>query len=155
MPESTKRRADATRDAALRTGRLDAALGFRVRLLEQLVARAFGRHFDVLGMTPTLYSILVLIEDNPRCRQTDLANALKMHQPNLVERVGLLIERGLIARREDASDRRANVLELTLTGQQFMDRVADAQAAVTRDLKESLGEDVHAALLELMPAAVR
>jgi DNA-binding MarR family transcriptional regulator len=151
MSESTKRRADTPRESALDAGRLEGALGFRVRMLEQLIAKAFARHFDVLGMTPTLYSILVLIEDNPLCRQTDLAVALKMHQPNLVERVGLLIERGLIVRREDSSDRRANVLQLTLAGQQFMDRVAEAHAAVTRDLVASLGEDVHADLLALIP----
>jgi DNA-binding MarR family transcriptional regulator len=153
----TKPAADPARETAgpLDVGRLETALGFRVRMLEQVIARSFASHFDALGVTPTLYSILVLIEDNPLCRQTDLANALKMHQPNLVERVGLLIARGLIARREDTNDRRANVLQLTLAGKQFMDRLAEAQQAVTRDLQAKLGEDVHAALLELLPAGVR
>jgi DNA-binding MarR family transcriptional regulator len=154
---STKLAADPGRETAspLDIGRLETALGFRVRMLEQVIARSFASHFDALGVTPMLYSILVLIEDNPLCRQTDLANALKMHQPNLVERVGLLIERGLIARREDANDRRANVLQLTLAGKQFMERMAEAHEAVTRDLQAKLGEDVHAALLELIPASVR
>ena len=157
MRTSTKLATDPGRETAgsLAVGRLETALGFRVRMLEQVIARTFASHFDALGVTPTLYSILVLIEDNPLCRQTDLANALKMHQPNLVERVGLLIERGLIARREDTSDRRANVLQLTLAGKQFMERLAEAHEAVTRDLQAKLGKDVHAALLQLIPAGVR
>ena len=44
----------------LRLGGLDEALGFRVRVLDQVVTRSFARHMTFLGLTPTLYSILVL-----------------------------------------------------------------------------------------------
>jgi DNA-binding MarR family transcriptional regulator len=132
-------------------GGLDAVLGFRVRMLEQAILRSFARHMDPLELSPTLYSILVLIEANPLCRQIELAQALSMHQPNLVERVGLLMQRGLVARREDPRDRRANVLELTFSGRHFMAKVRAAHDAHLAELRRLLGPERYAGLLDLIP----
>ncbi len=128
---------------------LDGALGFRLRLLEQHILRNFALHMEPLKISPTLYSILMLIEANPRCRQAELSQALDMHQPNLVERVGLLIERGLVARAEDPADRRANILELTFAGRHFMEKVAEAHDRHLADLQRQLGAERYEALLEL------
>lgn len=132
---------------------LDDALGFRLRMLEQYILRNFALHMDPLKISPTLYSILMLIQANPKCRQAELSQALGMHQPNLVERVGLLIDRGLVARAEDPADRRANVLELTFAGQHFMEKVAQAHDLHLADLYSQLGRDRYEALLELCAPA--
>ena len=153
MRQTRKRLADAPREAGrvLDAGSLDKLLGFRVRLLEQAFMRGFARRMDPLELTPTLYSILILVRDNPLCRQADISQALNMHQPNLVERVNLLVNRGLIARREDPSDRRASVLELTFAGRHFMEKVAAVHEAYEADMREWIGEDRYQALLELVP----
>jgi DNA-binding MarR family transcriptional regulator len=134
---------------------LDARLGFRVRMLEQAFMRGFARHMDPLEVTPTLYSILVLIRDNPLCRQSDLSHALNMHQPNLVERAGLLIARGLVARREDPTDRRASALELTFAGRHFMEKVTAAYAAYEAEMRQVLGPERYDALLMAIPTVER
>jgi DNA-binding MarR family transcriptional regulator len=153
LPRPRKRPVDLPREGGrpLDTAGLEAALGFRLRMLEQVVMRSFARHMGELDVTPTLYSILMLVQDNPLCRQTDLSLALKMHQPNLVERVGILIERGLIARREDPTDRRANVLQLTFAGKRFMDRMAEAHDAHLGEMRQLLGGTRYDALMELIP----
>ncbi|MET0339303.1 MAG: MarR family transcriptional regulator [Caulobacter sp.] len=130
---------------------LDEALGFRLRLLEQYILRNFALHMDPLKISPTLYSILMLIQANPKCRQAELAQALGMHQPNLVERVGLLIDRGLVAREEDPADRRANVLELTFAGEHFMEKVAQAHDRHLTDLHDQLGQRYEALLALCAP----
>ena len=130
-------------------GGLEQALGFRLRVLEQTVMRSFARHMDPLELSPTLYSILVLIAANPACRQIELAQALSMHQPNLVDRVALLMERRLVVRRGDAKDRRANVLALSTEGQRFMPRVRAAHEAHLAEIRELLGTARYAALLQL------
>jgi len=127
---------------------LDGALGFRLRMLEQSVMRSFGRHMEPLDLSPTLYSILVLIDANPGCRQIELSQALNMHQPNLVQRVGVLIDRGLLIRNEDASDRRANVLELSPEGRRFMIRVKKAHAEHLAEIRARIGDERYAALLQ-------
>lgn len=157
MRQPRKRLAEAPRetDRTLDSSSLDQLLGFRVRMLEQAFMRGFARHMDPLEITPTLYSILMLIRDNPLCRQSDLSHALNMHQPNLVERVGLLISRGLVARREDPSDRRASALELTFAGRHFMEKVDAAHAVYEADMRTRIGPDRYDALMQLVPAADR
>ncbi len=131
---------------------ITSALGFQLRMLDQLVQRSFQAHFQALEITPTLYAILTLIDANPLCRQTDLSNALKMHQPNLVERVGVLIDRGLIAARADPNDRRANALQLTFAGTHFMDKLNEAHDAHIAEMKSLLGADVYDTLMANLAA---
>lgn len=122
-------------------------------MLDQIIAKSISRHLQPLDVTPTLYSILVLIEDNPLCRQTDLSQMLKMHQPNLVERVNVLVERGLIARRVDPNDRRAYVLQLTFAGKHFMEKLTAAHEAHIAEMKSFLGEAGYFAILNALPPA--
>lgn len=135
-------------------GGLETALGFRLRMFEQAVMRSFTRHMEPLELTPSLYSILVLIRDNPLCRQAALSQALNMHQPNLVDRVSLLIGRGLIVRREDPADRRANVLELSFAGRHFMEKVDAAHAAHAAEIRRLLGAERYDALVEGIPVSL-
>jgi DNA-binding MarR family transcriptional regulator len=149
-PRTLKTTADRGGARELVMGRVNVALGFRLRMLELAVSRSFATHFQDLDITPTLYAILTLIEDNPRCRQSDLSCALGMHQPNLAERVALLIERGLVTARPDSSDRRANVLELTFAGRHFMDKLNQAHEAHLAELRSRLGEEVYDSLMRLL-----
>ena len=156
MHASNRRQAERLRqeDPALDISGLESALGFRLRMFEQAVMRSFARHMEPLELTPSLYSILVLIRDNPLCRQAELSQALNMHQPNLVDRVGLLIGRGLIVRQEDPADRRANVLELSFAGRHFMDKVDAAHAAHADEVRGLLGAQRHDALVEGIPLSL-
>ena len=122
-------------------------------MLDQIIGKSFSRHLQPLDITPTLYSILVLIQDNPHCRQTDLSQMLKMHQPNLVDRVNVLVERGLITRRADPNDRRAYVLQLTFAGTHFMEKLAAAHEAHIKEVKAFLSEERYQAILEVLPPA--
>jgi len=66
-----------------------------------------------------LYSILILIKVNPGCRQTDIGAALGTLQTNLVRRIDILVDRGLVTRTPDPIDRRGKVLRLTPAGEQM------------------------------------
>jgi DNA-binding MarR family transcriptional regulator len=134
---------------ALDASALEAALGYRLRMLEQLVMRSFSRRLEPYDITPTLYSILVLIQDNPACRQTELSQALGMQPPNLVERVSRLVERGYVARAEDTADRRANVLSLTAAGVGFMQAVSQSHEDHVAEISELLGRERYESLVEL------
>ena len=156
MPAPNRRPTERQRqeNAPLDIGGLETALGFRLRMFEQAVMRSFTQHMDPLELTPSLYSILVLIRDNPLCRQAELSQALNMHQPNLVDRVSLLIGRGLIVRREDPADRRANVLELSFAGRHFMEKVDAAHAAHAGEVRGLLGAERYDTLVEGIPLSL-
>lgn len=141
----------ATRsNAQLDMAGIETNLGFRLKLAQQYVFREFVTRFNPLGVSPTHYSALMLIEKNPDCRQTELAAALGMRQPNLLERIDALVERGLVSRSPDPDDRRANVLRLTSEGSRFMTELHKTHEMHTRQLVDQLGEDGYAQLVELL-----
>lgn len=129
---------------------LEGTLGFRLRLAQQYVFREFVTRFNALDVSPILYSALVLIEKNTRCRQTELAAALGVRQPNLVERIDSLVQRGLVSRSPDPEDRRANVLRLTPAGKRFMLRIHQTHDQHTRQLINQLGDEDYEKLVTLL-----
>lgn len=149
MRKPAKTASPATANPLPDMGGLDAALGFRLRMLEQTIMRSFARHMEPLEISPTLYSILVLIAANRDCRQSDLSQALDMHPPNLVERVGLLVQRGLVARKRDASDGRAQMLDLSEAGRAFMEKLRIAHDAHIADLRDRFGAERYDGLMAL------
>ncbi len=98
---------------------LDQTLGFLLSRAQQQVFREFNERFADLEITPRLYSILILIKVNPGCRQTDIGAALGTLQTNLVRRIDILVDRGLVARAPDPVDRRGKVLRLTPAGEEM------------------------------------
>ena len=142
--------ADQPDPRALDIGALPWTLGFRLRLAQQYVFREFLRRFNALDISPVTYSPLVLIEKNQPCRQIELAAALGVRQPNLVERIDALVQRGLVSRGPDPEDRRANILKITPAGKRFMIRVPAVHDEHNRQLMNQLGEDDYNKLIELL-----
>jgi DNA-binding MarR family transcriptional regulator len=120
------------KDGAIKTKDLEAAaristdmvdnLGFRLRLAQNLVFKDFNERFAELGLTQSLWSVLILIEGNPGLRQADLGAPLGIQQANLVELIETLVNRGLINRVPLPSDRRSQGLHLTAEGVALMVR---------------------------------
>jgi DNA-binding MarR family transcriptional regulator len=114
---------------------LDQTLGFLLSRAQQQVFREFNDRFADLEITPRLYSILILIKVNPGCRQTDIGAALGALQTNLVRRIDVLVDRGLVTRAPDPNDRRAKVLRLTPAGEQMADLAARRHAEMVADME--------------------
>jgi DNA-binding MarR family transcriptional regulator len=129
---------------------LEGTLGFRLRLAQQQVFRDFAARFAALDLNPVLYSALVLIERNRRCRQSELAAALGIRQPNMVDPIDTLVQRGLVSRSPDPDDRRANSLTLTPAGKKFMARLHATHDQHTRHLKDQLGDEEYELLVRLL-----
>jgi DNA-binding MarR family transcriptional regulator len=141
--------------APLRMGTLPDKLGVCLRFAQNQVFREIALKFAPFGVTPLLYSVLTLIEANPNCRQADVGAALGVKQPNLVEKINNLVERGLVTRLPDPSDRRANVLALTPTGQRFLADLTRTDEALCASFEARLGPADHAALLNLLKRLAR
>lgn len=74
-------------------------------------------------------------------RQKDLAQSLGIRGPSLVRLLDALLEKGLVGRREDDSDRRAKLLFLTPEGQFFVTRIQETILSLENELFGQFSED--------------
>jgi MarR family transcriptional regulator for hemolysin len=107
------------------------------RLLRNFIDhRAKGR-----GTTRAQWIVLFRLREQEGLSQVDLAEVLELQPISLVRLLDRLVEHGLLERRHDPRDRRANRLFLTARGRQLVD-----------DL-DSLRDDIADDVLRDIPAA--
>ena len=87
------------------------------------------------GLKARSYAVLLLTTDDARPSQRDIAEFLRLDPSQVVSLVDDLQSRGLVERRTDPADRRANVVVATDAGRQL--------AAVARESARSAEEQVH------------
>lgn len=123
----------------LRTGATTDIVGYRLRRAQLSVFQRFIAAFESLNLRPAEYSVLVLIDDNPGRKQTEIAQVLGIKRANFVALINGLDRRGLTERRAANGDRRANALHLTEEGARFLAKARTVQAAFEADCVERLG----------------
>jgi len=74
-------------------------------------------------VTVPQYRVLVLLMDRPGLSLKDLADREGVEPPTMSRTVEILVEKGLVERKADASDRRCVVLSLLPVGVALVDRV--------------------------------
>jgi DNA-binding MarR family transcriptional regulator len=80
----------------------------------------FGRW----NLSPSQFNVLNLLYDQPEgCTQAELSRSLIMHRSNVTGLVDRLEARGLVQRRDSASDRRAYRVVLTAAGRRLVQRI--------------------------------
>ncbi|MBU6461587.1 MAG: MarR family transcriptional regulator [Bradyrhizobium sp.] len=100
------------------------------RLLRNYIDhRAKGR-----GTTRAQWIVLFRLRDQEGLSQVDLAEVLELQPISLVRLLDRLVEHGLLERRHDPRDRRANRLFLTAAGRQLVDDLDS--------LRDSIAENV-------------
>jgi DNA-binding MarR family transcriptional regulator len=84
-------------------------------------SRLFFTRWD---LSPSQFNVLNLLYDQPDgCTQIELSRWLIMHRSNVTGLVDRLEARGLVQRRENAGDRRAHRVVLTVTGRKLIQRI--------------------------------
>src|SRR4029077_5139197 len=110
------------------------------RLLRNYIDhRAKGR-----GTTRAQWIILFRLRDQEGLSQVDLADVLELQPISLVRLLDRLVEHGLVERRHDPRDRRANRLFLTASGRQLADDLDSLRDAIAIDVLQ----DVPATAIE-------
>ncbi|MFT8242830.1 MarR family winged helix-turn-helix transcriptional regulator [Roseomonas sp. BN140053] len=131
----------------LTDGPLARHVGFLLRLAQQRIFEEFHRRFGSTGLTPARYSVLALVGTHPGTRQVAVAGALQIKQPNLAVLITAMAADGLVERRTDASNRRANGLFLTPAGAALLARVRPQVEAMEAEFCAGLGPGQQDALL--------
>jgi DNA-binding MarR family transcriptional regulator len=101
--------------------------------------RAKGR-----GTTRAQWIVLFRLRDQEGLSQVDLADVLELQPISLVRLLDRLVEHGLVERRSDPRDRRANRLFLTAAGRQLADDLDGLRDVIAIDVLQ----DVPAASIE-------
>ena len=135
---------------ALDAGELESALGLWLRLAQQKDLRAFTRRFAESGISQLQYAVLLIIDANPGCRQSELGAVLRIRQPNLVEPLESLAGRGLIKRQADPRDRRAQTLCLSKAGEELLEQLRMTHGELIDSYRARLGDEGYRQLAELL-----
>lgn len=148
------RKASAAGPVQLDRGELDDTLGFQVRRAWVYMEQLFNRYMAQTGITAQLYAILIVIENNPGCRISDLCRAVGVSPNNIVPALDVLLDRGLVFRDFSAHDRRTKRLSLTETGRSTLEELRGAHRPMVQALTTRLGEqniEKLVSLLKLLP----
>jgi DNA-binding MarR family transcriptional regulator len=122
-------------------------------LLAQVGAHAageFAKRIAPLSLTAPDAGILHLLGRSAGMSQRQLAQALHMHASRLVAIIDALESRGLVARGENANDRRSHALRITEKGQKTLAEIGRAARAHSESLCAALNEAEQAQLYALL-----
>jgi MarR family transcriptional regulator for hemolysin len=98
------------------------------------------------GISRAQWAVLVRIGRHEGLKQTELADILDLQPISLTRLLDRLAENGLIERRADPNDRRANRLYLTPAAKPLLDQLADLGA----DMMETVLGGISTASIERM-----
>ncbi|MFI7024973.1 MarR family winged helix-turn-helix transcriptional regulator [Micromonospora sp. NPDC049900] len=144
-PPERARPADGLRDSVL--GRDLSFLLVRANALTLAAANAaLAEH----GLKARSYSVLALAADDTRPTQRELAEFLRLDPSQVVALIDDLAKRGLVERRTDPADRRANVLVATDEGRELFARAQSSAHAVELGLLAAVTPEDHARLAQLL-----
>src|SRR5579871_3427530 len=123
------------------------SIDLKRQLIAQLVesSRLLRNHIDhrakERGTTRAQWIVLFRLRQNEGLSQVDLADVLELQPISLVRLLDRLVEHGLLERRHDPKDRRANRLFLTASGRQLVDDLDGLRDAIATDVMQDLSEE--------------
>ena len=127
-----------------------------VKLSNHINRTASPDMFRVLGevgLSFTQMKALFLLQESEEMTVKDISAQLSMSLPAMSRAVEGLVQRGFVARREHASDRRSKQIALLPAGRDVLDRVTAARenalVAFAAELSEAERTALHAALLPI------
>ncbi|WP_373479472.1 MarR family winged helix-turn-helix transcriptional regulator [Geminocystis sp.] len=95
-------------------------LGYKLKLVSQLMYRDFLERLEPYGLTPFHYLVLCCLWEEDGLSTTGIANKLKQLGATLTGVVDRMEERQLVIRERNLSDRRVVQIWLTEEGKQLM-----------------------------------
>ena len=123
------------------------SLDLKRQLIAQLVesSRLLRNYIDSRaksrGSTRAQWIVLFRLRQQEGLSQVDLADVLELQPISLVRLLDRLVEHGLLERRHDPNDRRANRLFLTASGRQLVDDLDGLRDDIATDVLQDLSDD--------------
>jgi len=102
------------------------------------------------GTTRAQWIVLFRLREQEGLSQVDLADVLELQPISLVRLLDRLVEHGLLERRHDPKDRRANRLFLTERGRQLVDELDSLRDAIATDVLRDVPDEAVETSLETL-----
>lgn len=135
---------------------LRSRFGIKFSLLARRWRRAIDAHLSASGLTDTTWVPLVhLKQTGGGITQKELAALVGVDGSSLVRVLDILAREGLIERRRDENDGRANLIHLTPEGEDRVGEIRRELARVERVMLSELSDDDIAAMLTHFEAIER
>lgn len=118
-----------------------SSLIFRLTVLSRRWRQVVDAEFQSSGLTDATWRPLLhlhILGDG--IRQKELAASIGIEGPSLVRLIDTLINKGLVTRSEDPSDRRAKLLFVTPEGLALVARIRETLASLEEGLLGSFGD---------------
>jgi MarR family transcriptional regulator, transcriptional regulator for hemolysin len=93
------------------------------------------------GTTRAQWIVLFRLRQQEGLSQVDLADVLELQPISLVRLLDRLVEHGLLERRHDPKDRRANKLFLTADGRKLVDDLDSLRDGIANDVMKNLSPE--------------
>jgi len=135
---------------AIRFGPLTEYVGYWLRRAQVWAMSGFLETMKEVDLRPTQFSVLILINENPGIRQTEVCAALGLQKANFVPLLNELQRRGLAVRKVGAPDRRSSALYLTSQGETLLQRANQLHAQWEGHIAARLGARGQEQLRELL-----
>lgn len=119
---------------------LDLKRQFIAQLVEssRLLRNYIDHRAKERGTTRAQWIVLFRLRQQEGLSQVDLAEVLELQPISLVRLLDRLVDHGLLERRPDPRDRRANRLFLTGTGRQLVDDLDSLRDAIATDVLQEI-----------------
>ncbi|CCD93773.1 putative Transcriptional regulatory protein slyA-like, MarR family [Bradyrhizobium sp. ORS 375] len=134
------------------------SLDDRRQLIAQLVesSRILRNYIDhrakQCGTTRAQWVVLYRLRAQEGLSQVDLADVLELQPISLVRLLDRLVEQGLLERRHDPRDRRANRLYLTEAGRKVVDEFDEVRDTIVADVLQDTPDAAVATSLATLRA---
>lgn len=129
---------------------LDSQIGFVLRLAQVAVFKDLIEALRPLGLRPTDFSVLLVIEATPGLKQQAIGAALTIQRPNLVTIIDQLEGRGLVKRDPAPGDRRSYALILTQDGEALLAQAKLRHAKHSGKVDVAMGDADKVMVLEAL-----
>ena len=99
--------------------------GFLIRLLHQKHTALFNSECKFDGLTPIMFSILLVLTQNDKLEQTKLANLVAVDKTNIIGVLKRLSKMGYVSRERCDTDKRKRYTSINEKGKLLVERMND------------------------------
>lgn len=129
-------------------------LGYKVKLVSQLMYRDFLEHLEPYGLTPFHYLVLCCLWEEDGLSTSGIADKLKQLGATLTGVVDRMENRNLVYRERDPGDRRIVRIWLTDEGKRLMHVLPPIGAETIKKATKGISEAEQEAMLKLLDQVV-
>ncbi|MCW2367298.1 DNA-binding MarR family transcriptional regulator [Sphingobium sp. B7D2B] len=150
MSEAAVERTEQLKERGFQLAGLEHTFGFLLHAAWRDASTTFNRFFAGTDMTPSAYSVLLLIHSNPGCAPGDLSEIMGITSNNMTRLLDDLVKRGFVAREVCEADRRVRLLRMTAAGTDFLAELRRCHDAYEAHFDARIGQERIAQLCELL-----